>query len=232
MRSPRRRWRHPIHLCGRTGHDAPDTPAVDVHAHAVPMPMLRWLQERGLAELAGAAPSVIRLRPAGERYRGRRAAAAGPLAYEVPDRLAEMDAAGTSHHAVSLPPFLFCSTADDQAFVADDRVVRQRPARRPRGPGARPPRRPGSVPLGWPGAAEKARRCLDQLGMAGITIGSQAPAATWTIRSTRTCGRCSPSAGYSSFCTRAACRTPAGSGTSTWRSWSAIRWRRRSPSRG
>ena len=31
----------------------------------------------------------------------------------------------------------------------------------------------GSVPLGWPDAAEEARRCLDDLGMAGIAIGTQ-----------------------------------------------------------
>ena len=77
------------------------------------------------------------------------------------------------HHAVSLPPFLFCSTADDEAFaagivgaandeladyVADDpdRLVAL-----------------GSVPLGWRGAADEARRCLDDLGMAGIAIGSR-----------------------------------------------------------
>ena len=31
----------------------------------------------------------------------------------------------------------------------------------------------GSVPLGWPGAADEARRALDDLGMAGIAIGSR-----------------------------------------------------------
>jgi len=30
----------------------------------------------------------------------------------------------------------------------------------------------GSVPLGWPSAADEARRCLDDLGMAGLAIGS------------------------------------------------------------
>ena len=29
------------------------------------------------------------------------------------------------------------------------------------------------MPLGWPGAADEARRCLDELGMAGIAIGSR-----------------------------------------------------------
>ena len=151
----------------------PDTPAVDVHAHAMPLPLLRWLQERGLADLASALPSVVRLDP---RVSGIAAGVPLPLArsmYEISDRLTEMDAAGTSHHAVSVPPFLFCSTADDQAFVAEivargneelADYVAQAPGRLV---GL------GTVPLGWPGAAEEARRCLDDLGMAGITIGSQ-----------------------------------------------------------
>ncbi|MET0416297.1 MAG: amidohydrolase family protein, partial [Actinoplanes sp.] len=99
-----------------------------------------------------------------------------PLArsqYEVADRLTEMDAAGTSHHAVSLPPFLFCSTAEEQSFVAEivadgNDCLADHVALAPgRLVGL------GSVPLGWPGAAEEARRCLDDLGMAGIAIGSQ-----------------------------------------------------------
>ena len=31
----------------------------------------------------------------------------------------------------------------------------------------------GYVPLGWPGVADEARRVLDDLGLAGIAIGSQ-----------------------------------------------------------
>jgi aminocarboxymuconate-semialdehyde decarboxylase len=110
-----------------------------------------------------------------------RVSGVGPLAplplarsqYDVDVRLSEMDEVGVERHAVSLPPFLFCSTADDEAFatgivaagndelavyVADDpnRLLAL-----------------GSVPLGWRGAADEARRCLDQLGMAGIAIGSR-----------------------------------------------------------
>jgi aminocarboxymuconate-semialdehyde decarboxylase len=151
----------------------PDTPAVDVHAHAMPLPLLRWLAERGLADLASALPSVVRLDP---RVSGIAAGVPLPLArsqYEIADRLTEMDAAGTSHHAVSVPPFLFCSTADDRAFVTEivargneelADYVAQAPGRLVA---------LGAVPLGWPGAADEARRCLDELGMAGITIGSQ-----------------------------------------------------------
>ena len=31
----------------------------------------------------------------------------------------------------------------------------------------------GSVPLGWPDAADEARRCLDELGLHGVAIGSR-----------------------------------------------------------
>ena len=150
-----------------------DSPAVDVHAHAMPMPLLRRLQDRELAELAGPTPAVVTLDP---RVSGIAAGVPLPLArsqYEVSDRLKEMDAAGISHHAVSLPPFLFCSTADDPAFVAE--IVAQGNDQLADHVALAPGRLAGlgCVPLGWPGAAEEARRCLDHLGMAGIAIGSQ-----------------------------------------------------------
>jgi aminocarboxymuconate-semialdehyde decarboxylase len=148
----------------------PDTPAVDVHAHAMPMPLLRWLRDRDLASLV---PGKVTLDP---RVSGIAPGVALPLArsqYEVTERLAEMDAAGISHHAVSLPPFLFCSTADDDAFAREivargnDELADHMTLAPGRLVGL------GSVPLGRPGAADEARRCLDELGMAGIAIGSQ-----------------------------------------------------------
>jgi aminocarboxymuconate-semialdehyde decarboxylase len=151
----------------------PDTPAVDVHAHAMPLPLLHWLQDRDLADLAGPTPSTVRLDP---QVSGIAAGVPLPLArsqYEISDRLTEMDAAGTSHHAVSLPPFLFCSTADDESFVS---AVVARGNEELADYVALAPGRLvglGCVPLGWPGAADEARRCLDELGMAGIAIGSQ-----------------------------------------------------------
>src|SRR3954447_8265523 len=155
----------------------PDSPAVDVHAHAMPLPLLHWLHERGLADLTGASPGVVRLDP---RVSGIAPGVPLPLArsqYDITDRLTEMDTAGTSHHAVSLPPFLFCSTAgsepDDHRFVAE---ILARGNEELADYVALAPGRLvalGSVPLARPGAAEEARRCLDDLGMAGIAIGSQ-----------------------------------------------------------
>ena len=151
-------------------------PAIDIHAHAMPLPHLRWLEERGLADLSGVDPTadtgIVRLDP---RVSGVAAGAPLPLArsqWDAEVRLHEMDDAGISHHAVSLPPFLFCSTTEDEdlaaevvargnrelaAFVDDapDRLVGL-----------------GTAPLGLSGAAEEARTCLDG-GMAGIAIGTR-----------------------------------------------------------
>ena len=152
---------------------ARDGHAIDVHAHAMPLPLLSRLADRSLADLDGVPDGIVRLDP---RVSGVGPWAPLPLArsqYDVAVRLSEMDGAGVERHAVSLPPFLFASTSDDRQFVSD--VVR---------PGndelavyvADSPDRLlglGSVPLGFPDAAEEARRCLDELGLAGIAIGSR-----------------------------------------------------------
>jgi len=150
----------------------PDVTALDVHAHAMPMPLLRSLEARGMADLTDVATEVVRLDP---RVSGVGPNAPLPLApsqYDVAVRLAEMDAMGVSHHAVSMPPFLFCSTSDDQALVSD--VVRAGNDELAKYVADAPGRLValGSVPLGWPSAADEARRCLDDLGMAGLAIGS------------------------------------------------------------
>jgi aminocarboxymuconate-semialdehyde decarboxylase len=147
--------------------------ALDVHTHAMPMPLLRRLAGRDLADLDGVDAGIVRLDP---RVSGVGPRAPLPLArsqYDTDVRITEMDAAGVRHHAVSLPPFLFCSTADEQGFVADivaagnDELATYVAAAPQRLIGL------GSVPLGWPAAAEEARRTLDVLGMSGIAVGSR-----------------------------------------------------------
>ncbi|QJY48930.1 amidohydrolase family protein [Pseudonocardia broussonetiae] len=158
---------------GGVGPVAAHGAAVDVHSHAMPLPLLQTLSDRDLADLGGVADGVVRLDP---RVSGVGPRAPLPLArsqYDVDVRVSEMDAVGVDRHAVSLPPFLFCSTAEDRelatgivaagndelaTFVADapDRLLGL-----------------GSVPLGWPEAADEARRALDDLGLAGIAIGSR-----------------------------------------------------------
>ncbi len=149
------------------------TPVVDVHAHAMPMPLLRWLADGGLADLSGVQDEVVKLDPA---VSGVGPGTPLPLARSQHDpavRLSEMDAVGVSHHAVSLPPFLFASSARDADFVTS--IVARGNDELAGYVGAAPDRLValGSVPLGWPGAAVEAVRCLDRLGMAGIAIGSR-----------------------------------------------------------
>jgi len=150
-----------------------DETALDVHAHAMPMPLLQWLAQRGLADLSGVSREIVQLDP---KVSGVGPGAPLPLArsqYDVAVRLQEMNTAGVSHHAVSLPPFLFCSTADDREFARG--IVRQGNDELAAYVAGAPDRllALGSVPVGWPGAAEEARRCLDDLGMGGIAIGSR-----------------------------------------------------------
>ncbi|HKG49378.1 MAG TPA: amidohydrolase family protein [Actinomycetales bacterium] len=154
--------------------DAPDAgPALDVHAHAMPMPLLEWLAGRGLADLGRVDQEVVRLDP---QVSGVGPGAPLPLArsmHQVGTRLAEMADVGVAQHAVSLPPFLFGSTSQDAALVRElvgrgneelAAYVAEAPAQL---------LALGSVPLGWPGAADEARRLLDELGMAGVAIGSR-----------------------------------------------------------
>ena len=76
-------------------------------------------------------------------------------------------------HAVSLPPFLFCTNADDEALATG--IIAQGNDELAGYVSGAPDRLLGlgTVPLGWPGAADEARRVLDDLGLAGIAIGSQ-----------------------------------------------------------
>jgi aminocarboxymuconate-semialdehyde decarboxylase len=146
-------------------------PALDVHTHAMPLQLLTWLQGMHLAELM-LDRDVVRLDPL---VSGVGPGADLPLArsqYDPQVRLEEMDSLGISHHAVSMPPFLFCSKAQDETLV--EHVIR-RGNDELRAYVAEAPARLlalGSVPTGWPGAADEARRCLDDLGMAGIAIGT------------------------------------------------------------
>jgi aminocarboxymuconate-semialdehyde decarboxylase len=150
-----------------------DDGTLDVHAHAMPLPLLQRLADRELADLTEVPTGIVRLDP---RVSGVGPRAPLPLArsmYDVDVRLSEMDEVGVHRHAVSLPPFLFASTADDERLATD--VVAQGNADLATYVADAPDRLLGlgSVPLGWPGAAEEARRALDQHGMAGIAIGSR-----------------------------------------------------------
>ncbi|GAA5038494.1 aminocarboxymuconate-semialdehyde decarboxylase [Thermocatellispora tengchongensis] len=146
---------------------------VDVHAHAMPMPLLRRLAARGLADLSGVSRGVVVLDPAVSGVGPDTPLPLDAAQYDPASRLSAMDAAGVDVRVVSLPPFLLCSTAGDPRLARDvighgnDELAAY---------AARAPGRLlalGSVPLGLPGAAEEARRCLDRLGMAGLALGTR-----------------------------------------------------------
>ncbi len=149
---------------------------IDIHAHAMPMPLLRWLEQQGLADLSGVDPSaasgIVRL---DSQVSGVAPGAPLPLArsqWDVDVRLTEMDGAGVTHHAVSLPPFLLCSTSADADLA--EQVVRRGNEELAAYVAGAPERLVAlaSVPVGTPGAADEAARCLDE-GMRGVAIGTR-----------------------------------------------------------
>ncbi len=148
-------------------------PVVDVHAHAMPMPLLKWLESEGLADLSRVADdNIVVLDP---RVSGVGKGAPLPIAKSMYDnsiRFEEMDKQGVTHQAISLPPFLMGSTCEDEDLVVE--LVR-------RGNDALAEQLAGEerllglvgVPLGFSVATEEVRRGLDVLGMPGAAIGSQ-----------------------------------------------------------
>lgn len=146
---------------------------VDVHAHAMPLPVLQWLEAEGLGDLDGRADGVVRLDPTVSGVGRGAPLPLPPAMYDVATHVAAMDAAGVDVHAVSLPPFLWASASDDTDLVTE--LVRRGNDALAALVAEAPDRLValGSVPLGHAGADAEARRCLDELGMRGIAIGSQ-----------------------------------------------------------
>ncbi len=147
--------------------------AVDVHAHAMPMAVLQWLAGRGLADLAGVERGVVVLDP---MISGVGRGAPLPLArsmYDATVRLAEMDAAGVSHEAVSLPPFLMATMSPDSALVGE-LLARGTQALIEYCSTDQDRLRPlAGVPVGFATAADTAREVLDSGSVTGIAVGSR-----------------------------------------------------------
>ena len=116
-----------------------------------------------------------------------------------------------SRHAVSLPPFLFCTTADDERLRHRHRRRRATTSWPTTSP-TRPTGCSGSARSRWAGRVRPTRPAGAWTSSAWPASPSAAAAAagTSTTRSTTTCGRCCPSAARSSSCTPAACRTGTG----------------------
>lgn len=143
-----------------------------MHAHALPMPLLRGLATRGLADLSGVDQDWLALDP---RVCGLAEGARIPLPaqqYDLSARLADMERTGVAHQVVSAPPFVFASESRDDQLTADV-VARSNDALAEfvAGSGGRLTGL-GTVPVGLPGAAAELARCLDELDLRGATIGT------------------------------------------------------------
>lgn len=145
-------------------------PVVDVHTHALPLPLLEWLSGQGLAERGD---GVVRIDPV---ISGMPKGAPIPLPaaqYDVDERLADMARTGVTRQLVSVPPFVTCADATDDATVlgtvrrGNDTLAELLAGHR----GVLDPL--GYVPLGTGKAADEARYCLEELGCAGIAIGTR-----------------------------------------------------------
>src|ERR1700737_2340126 len=146
--------------------------AIDVHSHAMPMPLLAELEDRKLADLSALSRGLVILDP---RVSGVPLGTPLPLApaqYDPAARLAAMDQFGLSHHVVSLPPFLFCTTMPDRNLALE--IVRRGNDELAAYVDSDPGRllALGTVPVGLVEAADEALRCLDVLGTAGVAIGT------------------------------------------------------------
>ncbi|AWS48566.1 aminocarboxymuconate-semialdehyde decarboxylase [Streptosporangium sp. 'caverna'] len=147
-------------------------PVVDVHAHALPMRLLEDLAAHGLADLSHVDEMVLHLHPSISGIAQGARIPLPPDQYSVSHRLASMDAAGIDIQAVSAAPFVFASMSTDPALVMD--VTRRSNDALAEFVAAAPERLVAlaTVPIGIEGAAEEAARCVEELGVAGVTIGT------------------------------------------------------------
>ncbi|MEV0362159.1 amidohydrolase family protein [Nocardia fusca] len=146
---------------------------IDIHAHAMPLGLLDFLGTEGVADLSALDDGIVRITPP---VSGVAEGAPIPLPraqFDIGRRLADMDAMRVSHQLVSLPPFVTCADGDDADLavrIADhgNHALAELIAQAPDRLAAL-----GLVPLGTARSVEVARRCLDELGCAGIAIGSR-----------------------------------------------------------
>jgi aminocarboxymuconate-semialdehyde decarboxylase len=159
-------------LTGADGVAQPDLSVLDVHAHALPLPLLRWLSGRGLADMSGIARHAVTIAPAISGLDDGAPIPLPPEQYDIAARLDAMADAGVTSQAVSAPPFVFGSECRDDRLVME--VVR-----RSNDAIAEHVRESGgvllglgTVPVGLADAAGELARCQDELGLAGVTAGT------------------------------------------------------------
>ena len=91
-----------------------DPTAIDVHNHAMPLPLLEWLQGAGLSDLSRIGDGIVLLDPSVSGVGKNTPLPLARSQYDAGTRIAEMDDIGVWAHAVSMPPFLYCSNSEDR----------------------------------------------------------------------------------------------------------------------
>lgn len=146
--------------------------AIDVHAHVMPMGILEHLEQQGRADLSELAQGWLRI---DQEISGVAPGNVIPFVPEHADAASRRTArqkSGIDREAVSVPPFLFASESRDLDLVLDlaracnDALHAYVTAA---GPDVHALY---FVPVGHPGAKTEARRCMEDLGGAGVTIGT------------------------------------------------------------
>jgi aminocarboxymuconate-semialdehyde decarboxylase len=155
-------------------HDTSTSAAlvVDVHAHALPLPLLQWLEGQGLADLSGVRSGVITIAPELSGLAPGAPIPFPPEQYDLAAKLVDMDRTGVDVQAVSAPPFVFGSECDDPRLVME--VTRRSNDALADFIAGSTGRLVGlaTVPVGIAGAAEELRRSRDELGFAGAAVGT------------------------------------------------------------
>ena len=145
---------------------------VDIHTHAMPMPLLEWLAAEGWADLSGLAEGMITVDPELTGLPVGTPLVCPLAAYDVEARRAHMDSVGVEVHAVALPSYLLGSACRDSGLLREltvrgnDELARF---------AAQAPDRLvafGTAQVGLDDAAEEARRCLVDLRMPGMALGT------------------------------------------------------------
>jgi|SoiMethySBSTD1v2_1073268.scaffolds.fasta_scaffold460178_1 aminocarboxymuconate-semialdehyde decarboxylase len=147
--------------------------AIDVHNHAMPLPLLEWLERAGLSDLSRISDGIVLLDPSVSGVGKNTPLPLARSQYDPHIRLAEMDDIAVWAHTVSMPPFLYCSNSEDGKLVTTTIARGNDELAGYVAEGAGRLYGLGSVPLGIPEAADEARRCLDDLGFPGVAIGTR-----------------------------------------------------------
>ena len=94
------RVHHGLRTKGRGGLDAHSSensgvaPAIDVHNHAMPLPLLEWLQHAGLADLSRSTDGIVLLDPSVSGVGKNTPLPLARSQYDPRTRLTEMDDIG------------------------------------------------------------------------------------------------------------------------------------------